>query len=272
MLATNNFTFGLLTPILAYIMSCLGAFIGLRCTTRAYAYEGAARIRWLVLAALSIGITGIWVMHFIGMLGYSVAGLTVRFDVVTTIISLVLAVGFVLGGLLIVGLRRPSWGNLLIAGLITGLGVSAMLYVGMDAIEMPARMVYSLPLVALSVLIGIVAATAALGAALRLRGIWPTLGASLIMGVAVSGMHYTGVAAMQMERLAPGVRVAATGPTAESFLLPLLIGIGAVSIVISGLLVFAPTDAEIREDRELMERISAATAMLNGPGRRTAGG
>jgi NO-binding membrane sensor protein with MHYT domain len=264
MLTTNNFTFGLLTPALAYLMSCVGAFIGLRCTTRAYAYQGGARIRWLALAAISIGTTGIWVMHFIGMLGYSVSGMTVRLNVAVTIASLFIAVLVVFGGLLIVGLGRPTVRNLLTAGVVTGIGVAAMHYVGMAAIEMEARMTYSVPLVALSVLIGVVAATAALWAALRLRGLWSTLGASLIMGVAVSGMHYTGVAAMHMLRLAPGAHVSATGPTAEVFLLPLLIGIGVVSIIMSAVLVFSPTEAEIREDRDLMDRISAATAMLNG--------
>ncbi len=263
MLATNNFTFGLLTPVLAYLMSCVGAFIGLRCTTRAYAYDDrSARLRWLALAAISLGTTGIWVMHFIGMLGYSVAGRTVRFNVAITIGSLVIAVLVVFGGLLIVGFGAPTLRNLLTAGVITGVGVSAMHYVGMAAIEMQASMTYSLPLVALSVVIGIVAATAALWAALRLRGLWSTLGASLIMGLAVSGMHYTGVAAMRMERLAPGAHVAATGPTAQVFLLPLLIGIGVVSIILSAVLVFSPTEAEIREDRDLMDRINAATARL----------
>jgi NO-binding membrane sensor protein with MHYT domain len=264
-LATNNFTFGLLTPVLAYLMSCIGAFIGLRCTTRAYAYDDrAARLRWLALAAISLGTTGIWVMHFIGMLGYSVPGMTVRFNVAITIASLVIAVLVVFGGLLIVGFGAPTMRNLLTAGVITGVGVSAMHYVGMAAIEMRASMTYSLPLVALSVVIGIVAATAALWAALRLRGLWSTLGASLIMGVAVSGMHYTGVAAMRMEKLAPGTHVTLTGPTAQVFLLPLLIGIGVVSIILSAVLVFSPTESEIREDRELMDRINAATARLAG--------
>ena len=263
-LATNNFTFGLLTPVLAYLMSCVGAFIGLRCTTRAYAYQGGARVRWLALAALSIGVTGIWVMHFIGMLGYSVTGMTVRFNVAITIASLVIAVVVVFGGLLIVGLGRPNLRNLLTAGVITGIGVSAMHYLGMAAIEMQASMQYSVPLVALSVVIGIVAATAALWAALRLRGLWSTLGASLIFGVGVSAMHYTGVAAMQMDRLAPGVHVAVTGPAAPVFLLPLLIGIGVISIIMSAVLVFSPTEAEIREDADLMARINAATARLSG--------
>jgi NO-binding membrane sensor protein with MHYT domain len=264
-LATNNFTFGLLTPALAYVMSCVGAFIALRCTTRAYAYDDRwARLSWLALAAVSLGTTGIWVMHFIGMLGYSVAGETVRFNVTITIASLVIAVLVVFGGLLIVGFGAPTWGNLLTAGVITGVGVSAMHYVGMAAIEAQASMTYVLPLVALSVVIGIVAATAALWAALRLRGLWSTLVAALIMGAAVSGMHYTGVAAMRMERLAPGVRVLATGPTAQVFLLPLLIGIGVVSIIMSAVLVFSPTEAEIREDRDLIERINEATARLSG--------
>ena len=265
MLATNNFTFGLLTPILAYLMSCTGGFIGLRCTTRAYAYRGGARVRWLALAALSIGVTGIWVMHFIGMLGYSVAGQTVHFDVAITVASLVVAVVVVFGGLLIVGFGRPTATNLVVAGVITGIGVSAMHYLGMAAISLQATMKYSLPLVALSVLIGIVAATAALWAALRLRGLWSTLGASLIFGLGVSAMHDTGVAAMQMDRLAPGVHVTVAGPTAAVFLLPLLIGIGVISIIMSAVLVFSPTETEIREDADLMARISAATSRLSAP-------
>jgi NO-binding membrane sensor protein with MHYT domain len=262
-LASNNFTFGLLTPVLAYIMSCVGGFIGLRCTTRAYAYRGGARIRWLALAALSIGVTGIWVMHFIGMLGYSVADHTLRYNVAITIASLLIAVVVVFGGLLIVGLGRPTLRNVLFAGVITGIGVSAMHYLGMAAISIQASMQYSLPLVGLSVVIGIVAASAALWAALRLRGLWSTLGASLIFGVGVSAMHDTGVAAMQMDRLPAGVHVTASGPTASVFLLPLLIGIGVISIIMSAVRGVSTTETEILEDADLMARINAATARLS---------
>jgi NO-binding membrane sensor protein with MHYT domain len=277
-LAANNFTYGLLTPVLGYFMSCIGAFIGLRCTTRAYAYQGAARARWLALAAVSIGTTGVWVMHFIAMLGYTIPGMTIRYNVPVTIGSMLIAVIVVFVGLLIVGFGRPTWRNLLIAGLITGIGVASMHYTGMAAMEMRATMSYTPALFALSIVIGIVAATAALWAALRLRGVWSTLGASLIMGVAVSGMHYTGMAAMQVRRAADST-MAMNGPTAESFLLPLILGIGVVAIVMTAILVFAPTDAEIREDAELMARINAATARLNGtpppaaaPGPSTQGG
>jgi NO-binding membrane sensor protein with MHYT domain len=265
MLVAHNFTYGVLTPVLAYLMSFLGAFIGLRCTTRAYAYTGAARARWLGLAAVSIGTTGCWVMHFIAMLGYTIPGMTIRYNIPITIASMLIAVIVVAIGLFIVGFGKPTWQNLILAGVFTGIGVSSMHYSGMFAMQMPASMSYKPVLFALSVMIGIVAATAALWAALRLRGLWSTLGASAIMGVAVSGMHYTGMAAMEVRRAAPGTAMAMNGATAEGFLLPLIIGIGVVSIVMTAVLLFSPTEEEIREDAELMSRINAATAQLSGP-------
>jgi NO-binding membrane sensor protein with MHYT domain len=62
MIHVNNFSNGALNPVLAYLMSCVGCFLGLRCTTRAQAYQGAARARWLTAGALAIATTGIWVM------------------------------------------------------------------------------------------------------------------------------------------------------------------------------------------------------------------
>jgi NO-binding membrane sensor protein with MHYT domain len=252
-------------------MSCMGASIGLRCTTRAYAYTGAARGRWLLLAAFSIGTTGVWVMHFIAMLGYTIPGMTIRYNIPITVGSMFIAVAVVFVGLLIVGFGQPTVRNLLVAGVITGVGVASMHYTGMAAMEMPATMSYTPSVFVISVVIGIVAATAALWAALRLRGVRATLGASLIMGVAVSGMHYTGMAAMHMHSVPAGTAMPTGGATAEGFLLPLIIGIGVISVIMTALLVLSPTDDEIREDRELMERINAATARLAGVPQHSAG-
>ena len=265
MLATNNFTYGLLTPVSGYLISCLGAFLGLRCTTRAYAYEGRARAKWLILAAVSIGATGCWVVHFIAMLGYTIGGMTILYNVPITIGSMLISVVVVAAGLFIVGFGKPTWQTLAIAGVITGLGVSSMHYTGMEAMEMQASMTYKPVLLALSVVIAIVAATAALWAALRLRGLWATLGASAIMGAGVTGLYYTGMAAMQMRMLA-GPTMAMTGSTAEGFLLPLIIGVGIVSIIMTVALGLSPDEAEIRQDRELMDRINAATARLAAAG------
>src|SRR6185437_2579657 len=81
MIHVDNFSNGALNPAFSYAVSCVGCFLGLRCTTRARAYQGSARARWLTLAALSIGGTGIWVMHFIAMLGFSIPGEPIRYNV-----------------------------------------------------------------------------------------------------------------------------------------------------------------------------------------------
>jgi NO-binding membrane sensor protein with MHYT domain len=257
MLPVHNFQFGLLTPVAAYLISCLGAFLGLRCTTRARACGGAVRARWLLLAAVSIGTTGIWVMHFIAMLGFAIPGETIRYSVPVTILSMLIAVAVVGAGLLIVGFGRGSWGRLLLAGSTTGIGVASMHYTGMAAMRMPARMSYSPALLALSVLIAIVAATAALWAALRLHGVRSTLGASLIMGVAVSGMHYTGMAAMHVYR-APGLSgMSMGGATAPVYLLPLTAGIAIVTFILIATIGMSPTADEIREEAALLERSRA---------------
>jgi NO-binding membrane sensor protein with MHYT domain len=257
MLTAHNFTYGLLTPALGYVMSCLGAFLGLRCTSRAMALEGRMRLRWLLLAALSIGTTGIWVMHFIAMLGYSIPGEQIQYNVPLTIASMLIAVVVVGIGLLIVGFAKPSWRNLLLAGIFTGVGVASMHYTGMAAMRMPARMSYNPALFALSVVIAIVAATAALWAALRLRGRKAALGAALIMGVAVSGMHYTGMAALHVypPTAAGGMLMTGGGATAVNFLMPLVVGISVVAFILTATLALSPDDEEIRAEQELILRL-----------------
>ena len=260
MLHSNDFSYGLLTPALAYLMSCLGAFLGLRCTSRARAHSGAARARWLTLAALSIGVTGIWVMHFIAMLGYTIPGDVIRYNVPVTVLSMLIAVAVVGVGLFIVGFGGNGYPPLLLGGLIAGVGVASMHYMGMAAMRMPAAISYDPVLLVLSAVIAVVAATAALWAALRLGGIWSTLGAALIMGVAVSGMHYTGMAAMSIHAAQADELMLMNGATAEGFLLPLIIGISVLSFALTATIALSPSEAEIRNDAELMERISRANA------------
>lgn len=71
---------GWLTPTLSYVMACIGAALGLRCTMRALGATGRSRRNWLITAASAIG-TGIWTMHFVAMLGFSVSGTDIRYDV-----------------------------------------------------------------------------------------------------------------------------------------------------------------------------------------------
>jgi NO-binding membrane sensor protein with MHYT domain len=255
MLHVSNFSNGALNPVLAYLTSCMGCFLGLRCMTRARAYQGVARARWLALAAIAIGSTGIWVMHFIAMLGFTIPGQDIRYNVPVTILSMVIAVVVVGIGVFIVGFREGT-GPLVLGGVIIGLGVASMHYIGMSAIRVQGSLSYNPVLVVLSVIIAIIAGTAALWAALRLNTLWTTFVASLVMGVAVSGMHYTGMAALRVQA-APGL-VVNTSATASAigFLLPLILGLCLVGFIFSTVIALSPTAAEIVEEGELMARIA----------------
>jgi NO-binding membrane sensor protein with MHYT domain len=260
MIHVNNFSNGALNPVLAYVISCVGCFLGLRCTTRARAYQGAARARWLTLAALSIATTGIWVMHFIAMLGFTIPGQIIRYNVPITILSMVIAVIVVGIGTFIVGFSREGTWPLLLGGLIIGLGVNSMHYLGMAAIRVQASLTYNPALVAASVVIAVIAGTAALWAALRLDTVWSTLIASLIMGVAVSGMHYTGMAALQVHA-APGLAVSTSATaSAAAFLLPLILGLSSLGFIFSAVIALSPTAAEIFEEDEVMKRVAQSQA------------
>jgi NO-binding membrane sensor protein with MHYT domain len=252
MVTVHNFSYGLVNPVLGYAMSCLGAFLGLRCVTRARAYRGFDRARWLSLAAVSIGATGIWTMHFIAMLGYTIPGQQILYNVPITIASMLIAIAVVGIGLFIVGFGNGGRVPLLTGGVIVGIGVATMHYLGMAAMSMPDRMHYSMPLFIVSVMIAIVAGTAALWAGTRVRSVRATIGASLIMGVAVSGMHYTGMAAM---RLTPGSMPSMGGSTAVSFLLPLLLGVSLLTFVLTLTITLSPTEEEIHADAALQYRI-----------------
>src|ERR1051326_6302554 len=118
MVTRHNFSYGQLTPALGYAMSCVGCFLGLRCATRAREVQGSARVRWLLLAAVSLGVPGIWGMHFIAMLGFTIPGQTIRYSVPVTILSMVIAVVVVSVGLLIVGFGGEGLRPLLTGGLI----------------------------------------------------------------------------------------------------------------------------------------------------------
>jgi NO-binding membrane sensor protein with MHYT domain len=251
----HNFTYGAFNPVLGYAMSCLGAFLGLRCVTRARAHEGSSRARWLSLAAVAIGACGIWVMHFIAMLGFTIPGQSITYNVPITIASMLLAIGVVGAGLFIVGYGDGSVGRLAAAGVIVGIGVASMHYLGMAAMIMPDSMSYSPVLLALSVVIAVVAGTVALWIGTWVRGIGATIGASLIMGVAVSGMHYTGMAAMHVRAGAMSMTMPGGGASSAAFLFPLLLGISVLTLILTLTISMSPSEEEIRQDAAMRERM-----------------
>ncbi|MGX9882927.1 MHYT domain-containing protein [Streptomyces sp. NPDC002276] len=217
----DGFRYGAVTPVAAYLMACLGGALGLRCVVRSLHNEHSWKAGWLALGATSIG-SGIWTMHFIAMIGFQVEETRIGYDIGLTVLSLAVAIVMVAVGVFAVGYRGATTGTLSAAGVITGLGVAAMHYLGMAALKLNGTIEYRTSTVALSIAIAIGAATAALWAAVSIRGFLASLGASLVMGVAVSGMHYTAMAAVSVHL--HGTGGAWTSDSATSLLLPMLLG------------------------------------------------
>jgi NO-binding membrane sensor protein with MHYT domain len=251
--AVNHFTHGLLTPVLAYVMSCMGSMLGLRLTAQAHASRGGSRARWLLGAAVSIGGTGIWVMHFIAMMGFDVEGTPIKYDVPLTVASALVAIVVVGTGLFLVSYGGGRLPALLGGGLLTGLGVASMHYLGMYAMNMSAHVSYDRVIVAASVGIAVVAATVALWFTLRVKKpVWITA-AALVMGVAVSGMHYTGMYAMHVTVDAtPGV---VRGADALDFLVPLMTVISLITLTMLLMVILSPSEEELHEDAELVAKL-----------------
>lgn len=237
----DHAAFGWLTPVLSYVMACTGAALGLRCTVRALGATGRSRRNWLVTAASAIG-TGIWTMHFVAMLGFGVGGTEIRYDVPLTIVSLLVAMAVVCAGVFAVGYGRDRTRALLLGGLTTGLGVASMHYLGMTAVRLHGDVSYDPVLVALSVVIAVVAATAALWAALNISSPVAVTAASLVMGGAVSSMHYTAMFAVSV-RVVPSGEVL-PGATAMQFIFPLAVGLGSYLFLTSAFVALSPTVKE----------------------------
>lgn len=170
------------------------AYVALDLAGRQRVAAGTARWAWLVAAAVAMG-GGIWSMHFIAMLAM-VTPVPVAYDLHITLVSLALPILVTGGALALTARDTLAAGRLILGGLVMGGGIVLMHYVGMAAIAMDGVAVtYDPGLVALSALIAIAAATAAL----RLSGTVRTRGqravGAVTMGAAVIGMHYVGMAA-----------------------------------------------------------------------------
>jgi NO-binding membrane sensor protein with MHYT domain len=140
------------------------------------------------------------------------------------------------------GARRTySLWRLLLGGVLTGFAVALMHYSGMWAVNIKGSISYDTGMVALSVAIAVVAATAALWFTVATDRLWLRVLAGLVMGVAVTGMHYTGMAAMRvhLDQTAP----APAGVEVFTFLLPVFIVAAlALAAPISAVLMAAPDD------------------------------
>jgi diguanylate cyclase (GGDEF)-like protein len=191
-------TYNLWIVVVSVLVAIFASYTALNLASRITASKGKSAAVWLIGGAVSMG-TGIWSMHFIGMLAFSLP-IPMGYDIPITIASMAIAIlvsGF---ALYVVSRDTLTWQNLLQAGTLMGAGICAMHYTGMAAMEMSPAIAYDSATFAASVAIAVAASCAALWIAFTLRSdsAWMRYakpGSAVIMGFAITGMHYTGMAA-----------------------------------------------------------------------------
>lgn len=182
----------------SFVVAALASYAALKTTGRVRASDAVAKRWWLAGGALAMGI-GVWSMHFIGMLALRLP-IRLGYDIGITLLSLLLAVAASGYALWLVTREHVSRARLFSGAVVMGMGIAAMHYVGMAAMRMNPEIVYRPGWFIASVLIAIAAAGGALAIAYRLREdahherLHRALAAG-VMGVAIVGMHYTGMAA-----------------------------------------------------------------------------
>lgn len=185
--------------VLSILVAIASSHAALSLAQRMSRSRGAAMQLWLWGGATSMGM-GIWSMHFIAMMAFQLP-IPLLYDVPTTALSLVIAIAASAYALSVAHVPRISMGRLLKSAVVLALGITSMHYVGMYAITVKPGLTYSPLLFAASVAIALVSSFVALGLFFQLRALRGAVRhlvralAAVVMGFAIAGLHYTGMAA-----------------------------------------------------------------------------
>jgi methyl-accepting chemotaxis protein PixJ len=247
---------------LSIIIAVLASYTALDLAGRVTAAKASARMAWLIGGGIVMGI-GIWSMHFVAMLAFSLP-IPMFYDMGTVVVSILPAIIASLGALFLASRRVLNIWELLIGGTLMGIGIASMHYIGMYAMRMEASTHYNPPLFILSVIIAIGASIIALWIAFQLRmqtsrtvG-WTKLGSALVMGGAIAGMHYTGMAAAHFK--ATNLQAFTSSQATSSSLNWLATGIGVATVVILGFaLLTSFVDQRLAASAKLLEQQEVET-------------
>lgn len=187
---------------LSYLVAVFASYIALDFTGRLRDRNNTKKsiLLWLLGGAIAMG-AGIWSMHFIGMLSFKIPGITFQYDLFWTGLSLLVAI-FASGFALL--LLKKSILNIvhfIAGGIILGFAIASMHYTGMEGMLITLNIRYLPEFFLLSIIIAIVASEAAIWLALKSNKVIVKLRnrmkiiSAVIMGIAICGMHYTGMAA-----------------------------------------------------------------------------
>jgi PAS domain S-box-containing protein len=200
---TGYYDYRLVT--LSIFIAVLASYAALDLGGRVTASQGRLRATWLSGGAIAMGV-GIWSMHYIGMLAYSLP-IPVLYDWPTVVASLLAAVVAAAIALVVVSRKKMGPLSLAIGALLMGSGIAAMHYIGMKAMRVNAMCHYSGALVTLSVAVAVAISLVGLRLTFRLRGgkrsmSWQKPASALLMGAAIPVMHYIGMAAVSFSPMA----------------------------------------------------------------------
>ena len=242
---------------LSILVAAFASYTALDLGGRVAATRGVAPRVWLVAAAIAMG-GGIWSMHFIAMLAFNIP-IPMSYDIGLTTLSLVVAIFVTGAGFYFINRQSAPPLSLVFSGIFMGLGIAAMHYIGMAAMREHAEISYDFLFVALSLVIAIGASTAALWLAFRTTDLGQKLVAAVVMGVAISGMHYS---AMR------GTTFAVHGPVHEAHgyasldQTNLALVVAGITFVILAFALIASLQQENSERRRAEEALRRSEAYL----------
>ena len=179
--------------VVAGLVCFLSSVTAITLFNRARSTEGHARAIWIAAAGATTG-CGIWATHFLAMLAYH-PGVPIAYDIGRTTLSL-LAAAAVTGLGLTAAVFIPSRWGAAIGGGIIGAGVACMHYLGMSALELPGRIIWDVPLVVASIILGMLLGMAALAIAVSWNGLRAMLGSALLLTLAIVSHHFTAMGAV----------------------------------------------------------------------------
>ncbi|MBT2763930.1 bifunctional diguanylate cyclase/phosphodiesterase [Paenibacillus sp. ISL-20] len=244
---------------LSIAIAILASYSALNITSKISDANGKSKFFWLIGGAMVMG-SGIWSMHFVGMLAMHM-DMNVRYDVFLTIASMLVSVVSSFIAFYITMPKNINWSKIAIGGFIMGSGIVIMHYMGMEAMVIHAEISYDPGIWVMSAIIALVASYAALLLFLRFRNhpksSFLKWGSAVVMGFAVCGMHYTG---MKAARFDAHVGMITQQPESVDFLLlyGVTVTIFAILLVSWGAMFF---------DRHVLEKLAYQDTITGLPNR-----
>jgi len=236
--------------LLAGLVCFVASVVAVNIFHRAIVTQARSRLIWVAIAGAAIGY-GIWATHFIAMLAYE-PGVSTGYGVILTALSLAVAMMLTSGGFGFSANAPGRW-YAPIGGAIIGAGIASMHYLGMWALEVPGRVIWSLDLVFVSIALGMVFGYAALALALRYRNRWGTLVAALFLTLAIVAHHFTAMGAVEI----------IPDPTRTPDALSLSPAFLAIAIAGVALSVLGMSLVGVLADRRLANRTDRFEAIIN---------